>query len=859
MSLFAFRGYERRASNRRTPDNKEHIYMQKFLIKYMHMPVKICGLGALIFLYIHKIHLNLWFPYLVHNCLVDGILVSVELLVKILQEKIKVYNRIRVVPKVKIIFQVIPFILIFIFLSSNVVYAAISSEEFLDLCKRGSTQEIKKALQDGADVNVHNIRGQTALMHAVERLISSSMNERDERLLELVLLIVHGADVNAKDNEDRTALMFAAIEKKSYASSEPRGGNQEAVAILLASGADANMRDKSGKRAIDYAEKNESFKKKDIYQSLSSVSEDFDGANTLSDIHRLEDKRSFLLLCAYGTQENIELAIKNGADLNAIYAGITVLSMAAIENEDPEVVTLLIKYGSDVNAKNIWGSTALLESILNNANREVIFALLEANADADAKDRNGLTALNLAMQAKRDKKIILGLIERASEFNNKDKDKVTPLILATRDNMDSEIVSALIQRGADVNAKDEDGETSLMFAARSDKPETVAALLDGGADIKAINEKGQNAAYYAKYGKRLRDTEVYRKLVKSGVKYNTQIENNWIHYAAHDFAGGQGTAENPYKIDSAEGLARLAYVVNEWLEDSDGVKFTEKHYVLTSNIDLEGRDWPSIGGLSHFRSSDGCTFFRGYFSGDGHKISNLEISKYFAVGLFFAVLGKDDEFSVIEKLDMDNLSINTGGWNTGGLVGYMRNTDVIDCSANGRVEQRGGIWVGVGGLVGYSDSGTVANCVASVDVTVDNENVDNGDASVGGLLGRNKGRVVNCTSIGDVYGSAGGDMFDYCRVGGLVGYNEGIIENSNASGNVSGGRKSESGTLVGTNSGTIINSAGSGKVQHGPLSLCGNIVVGIILLLLIITLYWIYRLLKFFIKNRLKLKKRIIK
>jgi ankyrin repeat protein len=763
----------------------------------------------------------------------------------------------------KIILQVISLILAAIFLSANAGGAAISAGDFLDLCKRGSTQEIKKALQNGADVNAHDMRGQTALMHAVDRLIASSMNERDERSLEVVLLIVHGADVNAKDNEDRTALMFAAygrmttlmiddIEKKSYA--RPRSGNQEAVAILLASGADVNVQDKSGKRAIDYAEKNGSFKKTDIYQSLASASDGSDNANTLSDAYRTEDKKSFLLLCADGTLGNLERAIENDADVNAAYAGITALSMAAIENEDPEAVALLIRHGADVNARNIWGSTALLEAILNDANQEVIRILLEANADVDVKDQRGHTALDLAMRAKLDREIILGLIERASDVNTKDADGTTPLILATRDNMDSEIITALIQRGSDVNAKDKEGETPLMFAARSDKPETVAALLDGGADAAAINKKGQNAAYYAKYGKHLRDTEAYRELAKSGIKYDIQIENNWIHYAARDFAGGLGTVENPYKIDSAESLARLAYVVNEGFEDSDGVKFTEKHYVLTSNIDLKGKEWPSIGGRSYFRESVTTKYFMGHFSGDGHKISNLEVtSGYYGKGLFGTVSGKDDEFSVIEKLDMDNLSVNVSGGSTGGLIGHMRSTDVIDCSVNGRVKQRGGIWVGVGGLVGYNRGGTVANCVASVDVTVNNENVSNGDASVGGLLGRNKGRVSNCTSIGDVYGSAGGDMFDYCRVGGLVGY-EGIIEDSNASGNVSGGRKSKSDALVGENSGTIMNSAGSGKVKHGPLSPCGNIVAGIILLVLFILLYWIYRLLKFFIKNMLKLK-----
>jgi hypothetical protein len=429
--------------------------------------------------------------------------------------------------------------------------------------------------------------------------------------------------------------------------------------------------------------------------------------------------------------------------------------------------------------------------------------------------------------------------------------------------MDSEIVSALIRRGADVNAKDKEGETPLMFAARSDKPETVAALLDGGADAAAINKNGQNAAYYAKYGKNLRDTEAYRKLAESGTKYDIQIENNWIHYAARDFAGGLGTAEDPYKIDSVEGLARLAYVVNEGLKDSDGVKFAKKHYALTSNIDLGGRKWPSVGDISHFRGPVKIGFFMGHFSGDGHKISNLEITQitpgYYSRGLFGAVSGEGGKFSVIEKLDMDNLSINASGGNTGGLIGYMRSADVIDCSVNGRVKQRGAIWVGVGGLVGYSDSGTVSNCIASVDVTVDNENVSNGSASVGGLLGRNRGRVENCTSIGDVYGSAGGDMFDYCSIGGLIGYNEGVVEDSNTSGNVSGGRKSMSDALVGINNGTIINSAGSGRVEHGPLSLYGNIVVGIILLVLITILYCIYRLLKFFIKNMLKLKKWTVK
>lgn len=91
----------------------------------------------------------------------------------------------------------------------------------------------------------------------------------------------------------------------------------------------------------------------------------------------------------------------------------------------------------------------------------------------------------------------------------------------------------------------------------------------------------------------------------------------WDGSTAAAFAGGTGTAEDPYQIANGAELAYLASSVN------NGETYEAKNFVLTANIDLNGLPWTPIANSfsdALFGGSD-YRVFAGNF--DGKDIPSL--------------------------------------------------------------------------------------------------------------------------------------------------------------------------------------------------------------------------------------------
>ena len=136
-----------------------------------------------------------------------------------------------------------------------------------------------------------------------------------------------------------------------------------------------------------------------------------------------------------------------------------------------------------------------------------------------------------------------------------------------------------------------------------------------------------------------------------------------------------GTATDPYRINSAQDLKRLADDVNA------GNDFAGKFFVLTADIELSG-NWTPIG---YFNSRDDKKPFNGTFDGQNHTISNLTIDNpsVGSQGLF----GFVGENGTIKNLNLSNVNIS-GYWFVGGLVGYnggtVENCTVSDATVSGK-------------------------------------------------------------------------------------------------------------------------------------------------------------------------------
>ena len=99
-----------------------------------------------------------------------------------------------------------------------------------------------------------------------------------------------------------------------------------------------------------------------------------------------------------GDVAGIKQSLDSGTSIETKYdrSGQTVLIVAA-RNNRVEAVKYLCEQGANVNAQDIYGTTALHQATFYNFER-VVKVLLEYNADKGIKDNKGRTAIDYAKE-----------------------------------------------------------------------------------------------------------------------------------------------------------------------------------------------------------------------------------------------------------------------------------------------------------------------------------------------------------------------------------------------------------------------------------------------------------------------------
>ena len=304
--------------------------------------------------------------------------------------------------------------------------------------------------------------------------------------------------------------------------------------------------------------------------------------------------------------------------------------------------------------------------------------------------------------------------------------------------------------------------------------------------------------------------------------------NIWDGSIASAFAGGTGTAENPYQIATGAQLAYLASSVN------NGETYAGKNFVLTADIDLNKRPWTPIANAfsdALFGGSD-YRIFAGNLDGQGYTVSNVAIGSTNAplesdvFGLFGATEGK------ISNLYLNTVSIhgkakNVSGYvigPAGGLIGSASG-NVENCHVTGLTMTMtapdsglaAAYWIG--GLVGASDAEQIDECSVSGKIKE-----TSGKGSIGGLIGE-LGKASKITySRADVALNVKADYYGGADVGGFIGKGNGkidtetVIRNCYATGNVTGG--AYTGGFTGSISGlNIKNCYATGDVSGAVASM----------------------------------------
>jgi ankyrin repeat protein len=308
-------------------------------------------------------------------------------------------------------------------------------------------------LENGGDPNQTSSEGFSPLS-----VLILNENMPDKRAI-ANKLIDNGADVNYIDLQGKSPLVYITLNLFQFE-------NQNLLPIIIGNGGNLDYRDSNGNSLLTYASSYGSYV---IYYNYMK------------------------LLLNLGMNPNIENVNKE----------TPLITISKNENSGFIAASLLYNYGANVNAKDIYGNTALSYAVMlykGEREKNIIDYLAVHGIDFMSENNEGYNPLMLAIYyAGQENGIeaLTSIIPYYKDLNFKSSFDYSPLMVASHYSAKTssvEAVKILVERGADVNLVQKDGTSPLMLAAIHSNSlssfETVKTLIALGAnpDLEIKNE-----------------------------------------------------------------------------------------------------------------------------------------------------------------------------------------------------------------------------------------------------------------------------------------------------------------------------------------------------------------------------------
>ncbi|MEK6981608.1 MAG: ankyrin repeat domain-containing protein [Candidatus Micrarchaeota archaeon] len=360
------------------------------------------------------------------------------------------------------------------------------NKKLLDAAKRGNIRKLEEALESGAEVNAKDEKGKTALMHAAEKGNSEMVK----------LLLKHKASVVEIDDKGGNALWMAVrsnnLETAELIISEINlkdpslidhgcpmsvavwNGNIPMIDLLLKYGADINARRGDGSTPLITAIKRFCFFWRDkgvlehlIRNGADPLLEDDDGKTILDYVYDKPKLMERLLIEIFAANSDFDL---NKVRKVQIGREFTLLGRIARWG-DNNLIKLLLKFGANVNGRNGNQETPLMEALNERGKLSTIKLLIEKGANVNAQDQRGWAPIHHAITC---------VYHEVSERETKKR------------------IEILLENGADINAKDNIGRTPLIWAVTNEGIDRIRLLLEKGARVDIKDADGKTAIDYKK-------------------------------------------------------------------------------------------------------------------------------------------------------------------------------------------------------------------------------------------------------------------------------------------------------------------------------------------------------------------------